>query len=126
MTSILVTWIANSLAIYSVAYLLGGVDVGSLKDAFIAGAVLSLVNAIVKPVVVILTLPLTIVTLGLFYFVVSAFCLWLASKFVPGFILQGFFTTVFAAILISLFSSLIARMLGNATEDSSLRPAPPR
>jgi len=126
MTSILVTWIANSLAIYFVAYLLGGVDVASLRDAFLAGAVLSIVNAIVKPVVVILTLPLTMLTLGLFYFVVSAFCLWLASKFVPGFMLQGFFTTVFAAILISLFSALIARILGKGATDSSQRPAPPR
>jgi len=118
MTSILVTWIANSLAIYVVAYLLGGVDVASLRDAFLAGAVLSIVNAIVKPVIVILTLPLTVLTLGLFYFVVTAFCLWLASTFVPGFILQGFFTTVVAAVLISLVSALIARVLGNATKDS--------
>lgn len=123
MTIILVTWIANSLAIYFVAYLLGGVDVASLRDAFLAGAVLSLVNAIVKPVIVILTLPLTMLTLGLFYFVVTAFCLWLASRFVPGFILQGFFTTVVAAVLISLFSAFIARILGNATTKSSQRSA---
>ena len=123
MTSILVTWIANSLAIYLVAYLLGGVDVASLRDAFIAGAVLSIINAIVKPVIVILTLPLTVLTLGLFYFVVTAFCLWLASTFVSGFILQGFFTTVIAAILISLFSTLIARILGNASKESAQRPA---
>ena len=123
MTSILVTWIANSLAIYLVAYLLGGVDVASLRDAFLAGAVLSIINAIVKPVVVLLTLPLTILTLGLFYFVVTAFCLWLASRFVTGFILQGFFTTVIAAILISLFSTLIARILGNASKESAQRPA---
>lgn len=123
MTSILVTWIANSLAIYAVAYLLGGVDVASVRDAFLAGAVLSIVNAIVKPVIVILTLPLTVLTLGLFYFVVTAFCLWLASTFVPGFMLQGFFTTVVAAILISVFSAFIARVLGNATTESSQRPA---
>ena len=126
MTSILVTWIANSLAIYFVAYLLRGVGVASLTDAFLAGAVLSIVNAVVKPVIVILTLPLTMLTLGLFYFVVSAFCLWLASKFVSGFIVQGFFTTVFAAILISVFSAFIARILGNATTEPSERPARPR
>jgi putative membrane protein len=118
-TSILVTWIANSLAIYAVAYLLGGVDVTSLRDAFLAGAVLSIVNAIVKPVIVILTLPLTILTLGLFYFVVTAFCLWLAATLVPGFILQGFFTTIVAAVLISLFSAVIARILGNAGKEPS-------
>lgn len=123
MTSILVTWIANSLSIYFVAYLLGGVDVASLRDAFIAGAVLSIVNAVVKPVIVILTLPLTVLTLGLFYFVVTGFCLWLAAKFVPGFMLQGFFTTMVAAVLISLFSAFIARILGNAATESSQRPA---
>lgn len=117
MTSILVTWIANSLAIYAVAYLLGGVEVGSLRDAFIAGAVLSLINAIVKPIIVILTLPLTFVTLGLFYFVVTGFCLWLASQLVDGFILQGFFTTILAAILISIFSAFISQILGNATKE---------
>jgi putative membrane protein len=125
MTNVLVTWIANSLAIYFVAYLLGGVDVASVRDAFLAGAVLSVVNAIVKPVIVILTLPLTVLTLGLFYFVVTAFCLWLASKFVPGFILQGFFTTVVAALLISIVSAFIAKVLGKATTESPRRPTRP-
>ena len=116
MTALLVTWIANSLAIYAVAYLMGGVGVGvaSLRDAFLVGAVLSVINALVKPVLVVLTLPLTLVTLGLFYFVVSAFCLWLTSQIVPGFQLHGFWTTVVAAILISIFSSFIGRVLGNA------------
>jgi len=121
MTAILVTWVANSLAIYAVAYLLRSVDVASLRDAFLAGAVLTLINAIVKPIVVILTLPLTVLTLGLFYFVVTAFCLWLASVFVPGFLLQGFFMTVVAAILVSLFSAVINRALSNMASDSSGR-----
>jgi putative membrane protein len=118
MTGLIVTWIANSLAIYAVGYLLRGVEVASLRDAFIAGALLSLINALVKPVLVILTLPLTIVTLGLFYFVVSAFCLWLASEFVPGFMLRGFFTTVVAAVLVSIFSAVVHQVLTNATTRS--------
>lgn len=117
MTGILVTWIANSLAIYFAAYLLGGVDVASLRDAFIAGAVLSLINALVKPIIVILTLPLTIVTLGLFYFVVTAFCLWLASRLVDGFLIQGVLTTIVAAILISIFSAFISSVLTGLTKD---------
>ena len=116
MAGILVTWIANSLAIYFVGWLLGGVEVGSLRDAFIAGAVLSVINAIVKPVIVVLTLPLTLVTLGLFYFVVTAFCLWLASQLVSGFIIHGFFTTLVAAILISICSAFIASFLTPATQ----------
>lgn len=114
MTALLVTWVANSLAIYAVAYLMGGVELASLREAFLVGAVLSIINALVKPVLVVLTLPLTVLTLGLFYFVVSAFCLWLTSELVPGFQVHGFWTTLFAAILISIFSSFIVRILGNA------------
>jgi putative membrane protein len=106
--------VANSLAIYAAAYLLGGVDVASLRDAFVAGAALSIINALVKPLLVLFTLPLTIVTLGLFYFVITAFCLWLASYLVPGFMIQGVLTTLVAAILISVFSAVINRILGNA------------
>jgi len=96
---------------------MAGVDVSSLQDAFIAGAVLTAINTLVKPILVVLTLPLTIITLGLFYFVVAAFCLWLASEIVPGFILQGKLRAVFAAILISLTSTLISRILTRATAD---------
>jgi len=113
--SLVITWVANSFAIYGVAYLMSGVQVASLRDAFIAGAVLSIINLVVKPVVVLLTLPFTIVTLGLFYFVVTAFCLWLVSKFVSGFMLHGVLTTVVAALLISIFSALINRALTRAT-----------
>ncbi|HXT69269.1 MAG TPA: phage holin family protein [Vicinamibacterales bacterium] len=119
MTSIVVTWIANSVAIYFVAYLLEGVSVTSWRDAFLAGAVLSLVNAIVKPVLVLLTLPITVITLGIFYFFVTAFCLWLASAFVPGFMLHGLLNTIVAAVLISLCSAVIASVLTKATADSS-------
>jgi len=107
MTTIVITWIANSLAIYAVAYLMRGVDVASFRDALLAGALLSIVNALVKPIVVVLTLPLTIVTLGLFYFVVTAFCLWLTAQLAPGFMLHGFLTTIVASILISIISAVL-------------------
>lgn len=122
MTGIVVTWIANSVAIYFVAYLLEGVSVASWRDAFLAGAVLSLINAIVKPIVVLLTLPITVLTLGVFYFFVTAFCLWLASVFVPGFMLKGLLNTIVAAVLISLCSAVIASVLNRATKDSQ-RPS---
>ena len=117
MTAILATWVANSLAIYAVAYLMTGISVGSLRDAFIAGAVLSVINALVKPVVVILTLPITLVTLGLFYFVVTAFCLWLTAQFVSGLVVQGWLSTLVAALLISIFSTFIYRILANAARE---------
>lgn len=109
--SLVISWIANSLAILAVAYFLGVVSVNSTRDAFIAGAVLSLINAIVRPILVILTLPLTIVTLGLFYFVITGFCLFLTSYFIPGFAVHGWFMTIVASILISLLSTAISHLL---------------
>jgi putative membrane protein len=117
MLTIVINWIANSFAIYAVAYLMTSVQIGSLRDAFIAGAILTLVNAIVKPILVILTLPLTVLTLGLFYFVVTAICLYLVSVFYSGFIIHGMWMTIFAAILVGIFSALINRILTNVTRD---------
>lgn len=114
--SLLISWIANSLAILLVAQLLGSMSVDSVRDAFIAGAVLSLINAIVRPLLVILTLPFTIITLGLFYFVITGFCLWLAARLVPGFVVHGVFMTIVASILISLVSTLIAKVLKSASK----------
>lgn len=111
MLRIVIAWIANSLAILAVASFFGGVAVASVRDAFIAGFVLSLVNAIVRPILVVLTLPLTIVTLGLFYFVITGFCLWLTSRLIPGFAVHGVFMTIVASILISLIGTLIASVL---------------
>jgi putative membrane protein len=108
MAKLLVAWIANSLAILAVGYLLGSVSVRSVTDAFIAGAILSLVNAIVRPILVVLTLPLTIVTLGLFYFVVTGFCLWLTSRIVPGFVVHGALMTIVASMLIGLIATIIS------------------
>jgi putative membrane protein len=113
---LLISWIANSLAILLVASLLGGIRVDSAWHAFIAGAVLSLINAVVRPLLVILTLPFTIVTLGLFYFVITGFCLWLASRLVPGFVVHGVFMTIVASILISLVSTAIAMVLKKAAK----------
>ena len=118
MTAILATWIANSLALYAVAYLMAGISLGSLRDAFIAGAVLSLINALVKPVLLLLTLPLTVLTLGLFYFILTAFCLWLTAEFVSGLTVEGWFSIIVAALLVSILSTFTARILKNAAKES--------
>ncbi len=115
MAAIIITWIANSVAIYAVAYLIRGVEVPSFREALIAGAVLSLINAIVRPILVILTLPLTILTLGIFYFFVTAFCLWLVSQFYSGFMIHGVWTTLFASLLVSIFSSFVHGLLSKAS-----------
>ena len=117
MTGLLLRWISNSLAILFAAWLFDRVNVSTTTDAFIAGAVLGIVNSVVRPVLVLLTLPVTILTLGLFYFVVSAFCLWLVGSLLPGFEVHGVFTTIFAAIIISLVSTAITSALKGATKD---------
>lgn len=111
MTGLLLRWIGNSLAILFVAWLFDDVNVVTTQDAFVAGAVLGIVNSIVRPILVIMTLPVTILTLGLFYFVVSGFCLWLTSYFLAGFEVHGVLTTIVAAILISLVSAVITNAL---------------
>ena len=92
------------------------VEVASLLNAFVAGGVLTLINAVVKPILVILTLPLTILTLGLFYFLVTAFCLWLASYLVPGFMVTGVLSTILAAILVSIISAVLTTALSKASK----------
>ena len=114
--ALVLTWIGNSLAIYAVAYLMRSVEVASLLNAFVAGGVLTLINAVVKPILVILTLPLTILTLGLFYFLVTAFCLWLASYLVPGFMVTGVLSTILAAILVSIISAVLTTALSKASK----------
>jgi putative membrane protein len=109
-----ISWIANSLAILAVAWTLGVVSVGSTRDAFVAGALLTVVNAVVRPVLVVLTLPLTVLTLGLFYLFITGFCLWLTARLVPGFAVHGMFMTIVASILISLVSTVITRVLRSA------------
>jgi putative membrane protein len=114
MAALLIAWIANSLAILAVSYLFAGVEVTEPIDAFIAGGVLSLINAIVKPVLVLLTLPLTLLTLGLFYFVINAFCLALTAWLLPGFSVGGVFSTIIAALVVSLISMIVSRALRRA------------
>ena len=114
MPTLVLTWIANSAAIWLVAYLFRGVSIASWTDAFVAGLVLTLVNAIVKPILLILTLPITIMTLGLFYFVISAMCLAITAHLISGFSVSGWFNTLVAAIFISILSTII---------QSALKPA---
>jgi putative membrane protein len=116
MAGLILRWIANAIAIYMVSSLLEGMRVDSVQDALIAGAVLGIINSIVRPVLVLLTLPVTILTLGLFYFVISAFCLWLTSWFLDGFEVGGAFTTFVAALLVGFIGAVITSVLHGATQ----------
>ncbi len=108
--------VGNSLAILIVAWMLDGIAVNNVVAGALAGLVLALVNATVKPILVILTLPLTLLTLGLFYFVVNAICLAIVAAIVPGFEVDGILTTIIGALLISLFAWIINGVLGSSSE----------
>ncbi len=97
----------NAFAIYLIAHVVPGIEVGSILTALGAGLVLGLINAIVRPILVVLTLPVTLVTLGLFLFVLNGVCLWLTAQLVRGFEVHGFWAAVFGALLVSVVSWIL-------------------
>ncbi len=101
----------NGVAVFLAAQLIPGIGVSSPGAALAAGIVLGLINAIIRPVLILLTLPVTLLTLGLFIFVVNAICLALAAWFVPGFTISGFWAALFGALVISIFSWLLSALL---------------
>ena len=107
----LVRLIVNAAAVFLAANFVPGIAVSGFGVALVAGLLLGFVNAIIKPVLFVLTLPFTIVTLGLFIFVVNAICLGLVAWLVPGFTISGFWAALFGAIVISLISWLLNTLL---------------
>jgi len=103
----LARWVAGTLAIYVVGWILPGIDVEDFATAIWAGLALGLLNAFLKPLLVFLTLPATLVTLGLFLLVINAFILYLVGELVPGVEIRGFGWAFLGALLISLLSSLL-------------------
>ncbi len=104
----LIHWIVLTLALLIVSYLYSGVRVASLPAAIIAAAVLGILNALVRPVLQFFALPITFLTLGLFYFVINGLMLYATASLVEGFVVRGFG----AAILGSIFVSLVSLILG--------------
>ncbi|ACM19418.1 membrane protein of unknown function DUF360 [Geotalea daltonii FRC-32] len=104
----LVTWLVSALAIAITAYLLPGVKLSGFPAAFITAGVLGLINAVIKPLLFLLTLPINILTLGLFTLVINAVLIMLTSAIVPGFSVSGFWQ----ALLFSLVLVLVNYLLG--------------
>ncbi len=111
MGNLIVHWLLSALSLVIVAHLIPGFEVNGIAAALIASIVIGLVNATVGFVLKILTLPLTLLTFGLFLFVINALMLELAAYLVPGFAVRGFFSAFFGAILLSLVSTLLRYLL---------------
>jgi putative membrane protein len=101
----------NAVAIYIATVVVSGIRVSSTTTLLLAALVLAIINAAVKPVMVILTLPLTIVTLGLFLLVLNAVCLWLVTVIVPGVEVRSFGSAFVGALVIAVVSWLLTRLV---------------
>lgn len=106
---LLICWLISAAAIFAVPYIVPGVSVANLYTAVIAALIIGLINMLIRPVLLILTLPINIMTLGLFTLVINALMFWFASTIVKGFYVEGFV----AAFLGALAFWLIA-WIGNA------------
>jgi len=108
---ILLVWILNAIALWLVTLLMSGVRVDDELSALIAAIVLGLVNALIKPILVILTLPVTVVTLGLFLLVLNGLLFWGVASLLPGFHVDGFWWGVGGALLYSVLTWAFSTLL---------------
>ncbi len=105
--TILIKWLVYSGIIYFTCWLLPGIKVTDFRVAVIVAAILAIINVSVKPILILLTLPVTILTLGLFLLIINALMLMLASYFVQGFVISNFWWAVLGALIISTLYHLI-------------------
>ena len=108
---LLLVWLINAVTLMAVAYLLPGIAVSSFVTALVAALVLGLVNAVIRPILVLLTLPATLLTLGLFIFVINGLLFWLVGSFIEGFTVAGFWPGFFGAIVYSIVSWALSALL---------------
>ena len=111
MIRLLAVWLINALALMAVAYLMPSIQVSSFGAALVAALVLGLVNAVVRPVLVLLTLPVTILTLGLFIFVLNGLLFWMVGSWLEGFWVGGFWAGVLGAIVFSIISWALSALV---------------
>ena len=124
MASLLIRWLILTAAILAASYLVDGIVVTGFWAAFFAAAILGLLNVFFKPLLIILTLPVNILTLGLFTLVINAALLKIASALIPGFDVHGFWPAVFGAVIISVTSWLLGTLItdrGNPGNSGSPR-----
>ena len=106
-----IVWLINTVTIFLLPYLMSSVTVDSFGTALLAALVLGLINVLIRPVLVLLTLPVTVLTLGLFIFVLNGLMFWLVSNLIPGFHVTGFWSAVGGALLYSVISWTLSTLL---------------
>ncbi len=112
MYGIVIRWLILTFAIIVTSYLLDGIYVSGFISAFFAAAILSMLNAFFRPILLILTLPINVLSLGFFTFVINALMLLMVSGVIPGFNVSGFWSAVFGSLLISVVSWGLTSFIG--------------
>ena len=109
--TLLVVWLINTLALILVAYLMPSISVAGFWSALAAAALLGLVNTFIRPILILLTLPVTILTLGLFIFVINGLLFWFVGSILQGFVVASFWAGFFGATLYSVISWALSALL---------------
>jgi putative membrane protein len=108
----LIFWGVNTLSLWVADELFNGISFQTLQSLFVAGLLLGIVNTFVRPLLVLLTLPLSVVTLGFFVLVINALMLLLVAWLVPGFVVAGFWSGFFVALFVSVLSFIVNSLIG--------------
>jgi putative membrane protein len=111
MKRLLVHLLVNALLLLLVSQFVNGIHINGFGNALLAALVLGVVNFLVRPILILITLPVTILTLGLFLFVVNALMLELTSLLVPGFVVASFVSALVAAVLLGLFNLVVSALM---------------
>jgi putative membrane protein len=108
---LLVVWLIHTIALLGVAYLMSSVTIQSFGAALVAAALIGIANTVVRPILVLLTLPVTVLTLGLFLFVINGIIFLAIAHLVPGFQIAGIWSAIGAAIVYSIISFLLSALI---------------
>jgi putative membrane protein len=120
--SLIISWAINAVSLLLLTWLMPAVNVTSVGAALVAVLVLGLLNAVIRPVLLVLTLPVNLLTLGLFTFVINGFVFWLAARFLEGFEVRSFGWAILGAIVYSLISWTVSALVPGRRAERARRP----
>ncbi len=108
---LLLHWIIVSLAVFATASVIDGISISPFWVTFIVGACLVFINMLIKPIITIVTLPLTIITLGLFSLIINGLIFWFLAQFITGFTVSTFTAAFFGALVVSILNWILSKIL---------------
>lgn len=108
---LIISWIINALALLALPYVFDSIRVEGFYTALVVALALGLLNALIRPILILLTLPINVLTLGLFTFVINGLLFWFVASFVKGFFVAGFWPAVWGAIVYSIISWVLSALI---------------